>query len=63
MFVFPGAREEIIEDVLRKLTTENRAEAYEATSGANAGSKFVGVGFNLIRGVLGVEEGREDLFL
>lgn len=47
VFVFPGAREEIIEDVLRKLTTENRAEAYEATSGANAGSKFVGVGFTL----------------
>lgn len=47
VFVFPGAREEIVEDVLRKLATERRAEAYEATSGANAGSKFVGVSFSL----------------
>lgn len=47
VFVFPGAREEIIEDVLRKLATERRAEAYEATTGTNAGSKFVGVAFTL----------------
>lgn len=46
-FVFPGAREEAIEDVLRKLATERRAEAYEATTGKNAGSKFVGVSFSL----------------
>jgi Initiator Replication protein len=47
VFVFPGAREEIIEDVLRKLATERRAKAYEATTGTNAGSKFVGIGFSL----------------
>jgi hypothetical protein len=48
VFVFPGAREEITEDVLRKLATEKRrAEAYEATTGNNAGSKFVGVAFTL----------------
>lgn len=47
VFVFPGAREEIIEDVLRKLATERRAEAYEATTGANAGTRFVGVAFTL----------------
>lgn len=46
-FVFPGAREEVVEDVLRKLATEKRAEAYEATTGANAGTKFVGIGFTL----------------
>lgn len=46
-FVFPGAREEIIEDVLRKLATERRAEAYEATTGVNAGAKFVGIRFSL----------------
>ncbi|MFC1337332.1 MAG: replication initiation protein [gamma proteobacterium symbiont of Clathrolucina costata] len=46
-FVFPGAREEIIEDVLRKLATERRAEAYEATTGADAGTKFVGIAFTL----------------
>ncbi|MBQ4814047.1 replication initiation protein [Pseudoalteromonas luteoviolacea] len=46
-FVFPGAREEIIEDVLRKLATERRAEAYKATTGTNAGSKFVGIAFTL----------------
>jgi len=47
VFVFPGAREEIIEDVLRKLATERRAEAYQATTGTNAGSKFVGIAFTL----------------
>jgi hypothetical protein len=47
VFVFPGAREEIIEDVLRKLATEQRAEAYEATTGTNEGSKFVGISFTL----------------
>lgn len=47
VFVFPGAREEIIEDVLRKLATERRAEAYEATTGNNAGSKFVGIAFTV----------------
>ncbi|WP_444928353.1 replication initiation protein (plasmid) [Microbulbifer sp. TRSA002] len=47
VFVFPGAREEIIEDVLRKLATERRAEAYEATTGTNAGTKFVGIAFTL----------------
>lgn len=46
-FVFPGAREEIIEDVLRKLATEHRAKAYEATTGSNAGTKFVGISFTL----------------
>jgi len=45
VFVFPGAREEIIEDVLRKLATERRAEAYEATTGSSAGLKFVGINF------------------
>ena len=47
VFVFPGAREEIIEDVLRKLATERRAKAYEATTGTNAGTKFVGIAFTL----------------
>lgn len=47
VFVFPGAREEIIEDVLRKLATERRAEAYEATTGTNAGTKFVAIAFTL----------------
>ena len=47
VFVFPGAREEIIEDVLRKLATERRAQAYEATTGSNAGTKFVGIAFTL----------------
>jgi hypothetical protein len=46
-FVFPGAREEILEEVLRKLATERRAEAYEATTGINAGTKFVGIFFTL----------------
>lgn len=46
-FVFPGAREEIVEDVLRKLATERRAEAYEATTGTNAGTRFVGISFTL----------------
>lgn len=46
-FVFPGAREEIMEDVLRKLATERRAEAYEATTGSNQGAKFVGIEFSL----------------
>lgn len=46
-FVFPGAREEILEDVLRKIATERRAEAYEATTGENAGTKFVGITFTL----------------
>lgn len=47
VFVFPGAREEIVEDVLRKLATERRAEAYEVASGADAGAKFVGIDFTL----------------
>lgn len=47
VFVFPGAREEIIEDVLRKLATKKRAEAYQATTGSNAGTKFVGIAFTL----------------
>ena len=47
VFVFPGAREEIIEDVLRKLATERRAEAYEAQTGNEAGTKFVGITFTL----------------
>lgn len=46
-FVFPGAREEIIEDVLRKLATEQRAKAYEATTGNAAGTKFVGISFSI----------------
>jgi len=46
-FVFPGAREEIVEDVLRKLATERRAEAYEATTGTDAGTRFVGIAFTL----------------
>lgn len=46
-FVFPGAREEIIEDVLRKLATERRAEAYQATSGTDAGAKFIGITFTM----------------
>lgn len=47
VFVFPGAREEIIEDVLRKLATERRAEAYEAATGSKVGTKFVGITFTL----------------
>ena len=47
IFVFPGAREEVIEDVLRKFATERRAEAYEITTGSEAGTKLVGVGFTL----------------
>jgi len=46
-FVFPGAREEIIEDVLRKLATERRADAYEAMSGSDAGTRFIGVAFSI----------------
>lgn len=47
-FVFPGAREEIIEDVLRKLSTEKRAEAYIDTAGTfKEGSKFIGISFTL----------------
>ena len=49
VFVFPGAREEIIEDVLRKFATERRAQAYQtANTPAQGGhSKFVGLEFTL----------------
>jgi len=47
VFVRPGAREEIIEDVLRKLATERRAEAYEITSGDSKGQQLVGIEFSL----------------
>ncbi len=46
VFVRPGAREEIIEDVLRKLATEKRAEAYEITSGDSKGQQLVGLEFS-----------------
>jgi len=42
-FVFPGAREEIVEDVLRKLATERRSNAYQDA----AKQKFVGLNFTL----------------
>jgi Initiator Replication protein len=46
-FVFPGGREEVIEDVLRKLSTERRAEAYVAKTGNHEGATFVGITFTL----------------
>jgi hypothetical protein len=46
-FVFPGVREEIIEDVLRKLATEKRAEGFEAASGGNQATMLVGLEFSL----------------
>ena len=47
IFVFPGAREETIEDVLRKLSTERRGEAYQATTGVNEGTTFIGISFTI----------------
>lgn len=48
VFVFPGAREEVIEDVLRKFATERRAEAYEVSTDSNkGGTKFVGISFTI----------------
>ena len=48
VFVFPGVREEIIEDVLRKLITEeDRPEAYNVSEGDYSGHKLVGVSFSL----------------
>lgn len=44
VFVFPGSREEAIEDVLRKMATERRAEAYHDKS---SGGRFVGISFSL----------------
>ena len=46
VFVFPGAREDVLEEILRKLATERRAEPYEVTTGDNAGL-FVGIRFSL----------------
>lgn len=45
-FVFPGAREEIIEDVLKKLATEKRAEGFETATG-NKTTMLVGLNFSL----------------
>lgn len=47
VFVLPGAREEVVEDVLRKLATEkSRASAYKDTSGPNnKEAKYLGLHF------------------
>lgn len=46
-FVFPSAREEIIEDVLRKFATQSRAEGFEVSEGSGEGTRLVGVKFTL----------------
>ena len=48
MFVFPGTREEIVEDVLRKIATQRgRAQAYEVTNGDYSGDRYVAVSFSI----------------
>ena len=48
VFVFPGPREEIIEDALKKMSTEkNRSEAYKQTVGKDNGQLLVGIGFSI----------------
>lgn len=47
VFVFPGAREEIVEAVLRKFATERRAEIFESSVNGSQPASFVGVKFSL----------------